>query len=84
MKLSNQEKELGRLALRVVNDAGGSVSFKRYDELMYPVVYFSPFNWIDGWGLGRKAWKQNNDKLCAFAAVAMGLLRQTEKGYEAQ
>jgi hypothetical protein len=67
-------------AVKVVEDAGGVVTFDEYDRLMWPIRYISPVEWIAGWG-NPTLHKANNDKLCAFAAVKLGLLKQTETGY---
>lgn len=76
------EQENGRLAAKVVAAHGGRVTFAEYDELMTREKYFTPLEWATGWG-DWALWKANNDKLCAFAAVKMRLLRQTKTGYEA-
>jgi hypothetical protein len=80
--LSDREKSIGRIAASVVQEAGGTISFAKYDRMMFPKCYFAPINWIEGWGLSKREWKQNNDKLAVFAAVRMGLVRQTKTGYE--
>jgi hypothetical protein len=80
MNLSSLEQTNGRLAASVVAQAGGYLSFDDYDSAMKDRLYFYPITWIAGWG-DRARWKANNDKLCASAAVAMGLLVQTEDGY---
>lgn len=79
-ELSELERENGRIAWKVVDDAGGFLTFREYDAAMEPKKYFTPINWINGCG-DRYIWKSNNDKLCAFAAVKMGLLKQTDTGY---
>jgi len=79
--LSDVEKCLGTLACEKILSRGGVVTFAEYDALMYEVKYFFPISWIAGWG-DPVLWKRNNDKLCAFAAVRMGLIRQTPTGYK--
>lgn len=81
MQLTKAEKTLGRMAAEVVTQAGGTISFTQYDKLMYPKLYFAPIHWINGWG-NSVLHKQNNDKLCAFAAVELKLLEQTSTGYK--
>lgn len=67
------------IAADLVAAHGGFLSFDKYDELMYrkPIISF----WITGWGLGLSSHKRNIDKLCAFAACELGILKQTKKGY---
>ena len=81
MSLSSQEEALGRLAASKVCAFGGRVTFAEYDAIMRAELYFSPISWIAGWG-DHSVWKANNDKLCAFAAVKMGLLKKTASGYQ--
>ena len=81
VSLSPTEQSLGEMAAATVEAAGGSVAFDEYDRLMAPKRYFTPISWIDGWGLPPSFKKANADKLCAFAAVQMGLLEQTAEGY---
>jgi hypothetical protein len=81
-QLTYKEQTLGRLAHSVVQSGGGSLSFTEYDAEMAKEIYFAPFHWCAGLGLGKKAWRANNDKLCAFAACRMGLLKKTATGYE--
>ena len=69
-------------AVRVVRDAGGSITFDAYDAAMGPIPIWTPINWTCGWGLYGKDRKANLDKMCVFVACRMGLLRQTETGYE--
>ncbi len=70
-----REMELAALAARIVfEEGGGFLNFGEYDEAMERVLYFTPIHW----GPPIKA---NSDKMCAFAAVAAGLLVQTEFGY---
>lgn len=80
MTLSEIEMELGRLAWRTVLDNGGFLDFDSYDAAMQDILYFSPISWCAGWG-NHGLLKANNDKLCAFAAVHMGLLHQRSDGY---
>lgn len=76
-----REKLCGHAAALVVQASGGSVTFDEYDELMKSQYYLAPMNWCQGWG-DRTLLRSNQDKLCAFKAVQMGLIRQTETGYE--
>lgn len=76
----DNKEHCARTALKTVAAAGGCVTFDQYDTLMRSVVYFVPITWIAGWG-DPVLHKSNNDKLCAFAAVELGLLKQTDTGY---
>lgn len=78
MRLRVREEELGRLAAAVVARNGGFMSFEDYDEAMLGEYYFAPLSWAAGWELPYLMKKGNDDKLCAFAAVEMGLLVQSE------
>ena len=86
MRLSDQEVACGKVAMRLVAEQGGFVTFEEYDRLMRgehgrsKYVYFPPINWVDGWGWSH-LYKANNDKKCAFAAVIAGFLEQTPDGY---
>jgi hypothetical protein len=73
---------LAKLALVVVEKYGGKITFDEYDKAMFEVQYFAPFEWINGWGLGRELKKANDDKMCAFVACDLGYIRQTQTGYE--
>ena len=75
------ELRLGYLAADLIANAGGYLSFEEYDKLMFPVIYFPPISWIQGWGLPKPLWKSNMDKLCVFAAVKYGLVEPTPYGY---
>lgn len=79
MNLTELEKENGRKAFEAVKAAGGKVSFDEYDAIMSPVRYFVPVHW--GWA-GTHGRKSCADKLCAFAACKMGLLKQVNNTYE--
>jgi hypothetical protein len=72
---------LGRLAARTVRDNGGFITFDEYDQLMRKAEYIPPLTWIYGWG-DPELYRSNCDKLCAFRAVEMGLLEQTDDGYK--
>lgn len=80
-ELTYQEQSCARLAASVISEAGGSVTFDEYDNLMLPRHYFRPFNWVAGWGLSRADQKANSDKMCVFAACKMGLVIRTNTGY---
>jgi hypothetical protein len=69
------------VAVGVVRDAGGAISFDDYDSAMAQYGYFVPINWIAGWGLPPAQRKANTDKLAAFKACERGLLMQTSSGY---
>lgn len=79
--LTPSEQSCARLAASVISEAGGSVSFDEYDDLMRYRRYFRPFNWVAGWGLSYADQKANSDKMCVFAACKMGLVVQTDAGY---
>ena len=74
------ENACAKIAFDVVERAGGSITFEEYDSAMAMETYFTPINWIAGWGLSRADKKANDDKQCAFAACRLGLLRQTNTG----
>ena len=76
------ELKLAQMARDKILTAGGEVTFNEYDSLMYPERYFTPFNWIIGWGLPVGDKKRNNDKMCAFAACKHKLIEQTKTGYK--
>ena len=69
-------------AVEEVTKGGGYLSFVDYDLAMDKRVIFPPFHWIDGWDLPVTEKKKNDEKMCAFAAIKRGLLRQTKTGYE--
>lgn len=73
-----QQRSLGELAAAVISHHGGVLTFAQYDEVMYPVRYYAPINWADGWG-NPVLHKMNNDKLCVFTAISLGLVVQ--RGY---
>lgn len=76
------EESCAKVALGVVERAGGSITFADYDAAMAKEFYFPPMHWLSGWGLSRSAKRSNDDKMCAFAACKAGVLRQTDVGYE--
>ena len=79
--LTTLETENAKIARRVVATFGGKISFADYDKAMKRENYFVPLSWCAGWG-DRVLFKENNDKLCAFAACKIGLLEQTSTGYK--
>ena len=79
--MSEQEQRLARQAADVIAAWGGFVSFNDYDALMSRVFYFAPLHWVCSLARPRSVGKANTDKLCAFAAVKMGLITQTNGGY---
>lgn len=79
--MTDNEIDIATIAARAVERAGGYVTFDQYDELMVTEKYLIPTHWIAGWDLPRHYRKANTDKLAAFAAVELGLMRQTETGY---
>lgn len=81
-KVTCLEKYCAEIALEIVKSAGGSVTFEQYDDLMFKRQYPHPINWIDGWGLCKITRKKNNDKLCAFTAIKLGMLKRNNRGYE--
>ena len=78
--MSTCEESCATIAHEVVIAAGGTITFEEYDKAMSARTYFAPINWIAGWG-NHNVLRANNDKMCAFKAVEMGLLVQTENGY---
>ncbi len=76
-----KESKCAKIAASVVKEYGGEITFDAYDAAMYFIRYYTPFHWIAGWGLTRGEKKSNDDKMCAFAAVRLGLLKQTKTGY---
>lgn len=70
------ESMAAKLAADVVAAFGGHLSFDDYDKYMHHVQYIAPFNWYC-----QRTQKENNDKLCAFAAVRDGLLIKEDGGY---
>jgi hypothetical protein len=80
--MSLLSQDCAQIAYKKVKEAGGYITFDEFDKAMENEKYFIPFNWIAGWGLPPKEKKANNDKMCAFEAVGMGLIEQTENGYK--
>jgi len=76
------EYECAMLAIDVVKKANGEISFDEYDKAMKSINYFTPINWIAGWGLSPHLCKANHDKMCALKACQLELLEQTETGYK--
>lgn len=70
-----------KIAERIVREAGGKMTFRQYDVAMSKERYFAPIYWIEGWD-DVVLHKQNNDKMCAFVACNMGLIKQTRTGYK--
>ena len=77
--MSKSEIHCAEISVEVTKANGGQITFGEYDVAMMQRSCFAPINWIAGWGTGRL--KQNQNKMCAFAAVKLGLLKQTEIGY---
>lgn len=80
--MNDNEIAIAQIAAQAVERAGGSVTFDQYDALMVKETYLIPIHWIAGWDLPRRYRRANTDKLAAFKAVELGLLKQTETGYE--
>jgi|HubBroStandDraft_2_1064218.scaffolds.fasta_scaffold216727_3 hypothetical protein len=78
----NNEEHCAKVACEVVRSFGGFATFSQYDEGIKSKIYFAPFHWAAGWG-NPVTHRRNTDKMCAFQAVKMGLLKQTDTGYEA-
>lgn len=72
--------ENAMIARRVVATFGGRITFADYDKAMFVERYFIPLEWVAGWG-DATLHKTNSDKMCAFAAVQIGLLTSLENGY---
>jgi len=76
----NLEQGNGKLALKMVKNAGGYLSYEAYDRIMGSAVYFKPLHWIAGWGDSALS-KSNSNKMCAFVACKNGWLVQEKEGY---
>lgn len=80
--MNELEKANAELAAGKVAAAGGFMTFEQFDEAMRHESYVTPVNWVAGWGLSVAERKANHDKLCAAAALKLGLLVQVDFGYQ--
>jgi hypothetical protein len=80
MDISNAEESCAKVAVEVVASAGGYVTFEQYDALIASKSFWAPFSWCAGWG-SRRLLRSNQEKLCAAAAVKLGLLTHEDAGY---
>ena len=81
--LEGMETLCAKRAAKLVEEAGGTISFAAYDDA-YAKIQFAPvpLQWaIVGSGLSPKERTQNQGVLCARKAVQLGLLVRNEKGY---
>ena len=82
-ELNNQEKQCANTAFKLVEEAGGFVTFDEYDRLAKDKFFNAPIEWCQGWG-SAVLLRSNQEKLSAFAAVKLGLLTQENGGYKCQ
>lgn len=71
------ERDAAMVAVKVIEAAGGKMGYSEYGAVMKPIKYWKPMEW----GLDALN-KDNSDRLAVVTACKLGLVKQTDEGYE--